>query len=399
MNFSFYIARRYLFTKSKNNAINYITLIASLGIIIGASALFIVLSGFSGLKAFSLEFTALTDPDLKVFPAKSKSFVFSQEDRNKLSKIEGIASYSEVVEDNVLMNCEDRYLAIQLKGVDIRYPKKTVDSILVYGDWFEAGLPQVVSGWGVTNSLGFSTYDITKTIKLYAPRPGTGQIFSVKDAFKSLKVVNSGVFKINDELNNSLVFTSIENARYLLGLANFSLSSIEISIESGYDTDKIVSEIKKEFGNHILIKNRIQLNESLYKMLNTEQLAVYLIFTLILIIALFNIIGSIVMMVLDKKHNIKTLFSLGARKKVIQNIFFTQGLLMTIFGGLLGILLGVCVIAIQLYFKPVLITPTLPYPVVLSWTNIFISFSTILILGTIASRLASLSVKKIELTD
>ena len=105
MNFSFYIARRYLFTKSKNNAINYITLIASLGIIIGASALFIVLSGFSGLKAFSLEFTALTDPDLKVFPAKSKSFVFNQDDRNKLSKIEWIASYSEVVEDNVLMNC------------------------------------------------------------------------------------------------------------------------------------------------------------------------------------------------------------------------------------------------------------------------------------------------------
>ena len=167
MNFSFYIARRYLFTKSKNNAINYITLIAGLGIIIGASALFIVLSGFSGLKAFSLEFTALTDPDLKLFPAKSKSFVFSQEDRNKLSKIEGIASYSEVVEDNVLMNCEDRYLAVQLKGVDIRYPKKTIDSILVYGDWFEAGLPQIVSGWGVTNSLGFSTYDITKTIKLY----------------------------------------------------------------------------------------------------------------------------------------------------------------------------------------------------------------------------------------
>lgn len=399
MNFSLYIARRYLFTKSKNKAINYITLIASLGIIIGASALFIVLSGFSGLKVFSLEFTNLTDPDLKIFPIKSKSFFFSQNDKKKLLKIEGIASFSGVVEENILMNCEDKYMSVTLKGVDDSYPKKTIDSVLVYGNWFESDLPQIVSGWGITNSLEFNTYDVTKTIKLYAPKPGTGQIFSVKDAFKTLKVVNSGIFQINDELNSSLVFTSIRNARYLLGLPTNSFNSIEILVKNGADNDEIISKIKKEFGDEFLIKSRVELNESLYKMLNTEQLAVYLIFTLILIIALFNIIGSIVMMILDKKNNIKTLFSLGASRRIIQNIFFIQGFLMTFFGGLLGILIGVCVIAIQIYFEPVFITPSLPYPVLISWENIIISFLTIQILGTIASRLASLSVKKIKLSD
>ena len=399
MNFSFYIARRYLFTRSKSKAINYITLIASLGIIIGTCALFIVLSGFSGLKAFSLEFTNLTDPDLKLLPKKSKSFIFTQQQKDKLSNIEGVISYSEIVEDNILMNCEDRYMPVTLKGIDGTYPKNIIESILTYGDWLEADLPQIVSGWGITNTLGFSTYDITKTIRLYAPRPGTGQILSVRDAFKSLKVINVGIFQINDELNNSMVFTSIDNARYLLGLSNTSLSSIEIEIEESADINEIKTNIESIFGNRIVIKNRVQLNESLYKMLNTEQLAVYLIFTLILIIALFNIVGSIVMMILDKKDNIKTLFSVGANKTAIQNIFFAQGLLMTVFGGFLGILLGVFIIAVQLYFQPVLITPTLPYPVILSWENVIISFFTILILGTIASRLASLSVKKINLTD
>jgi len=388
-----------LFTRSKSKAINYITLIASLGIIIGTCALFIVLSGFSGLKAFSLEFTNLTDPDLKLLPKKSKSFIFTQQQKDKLSNIEGVVSYSAIVEDNILMNCEDRYMPVTLKGIDGTYPKNIIESILTYGDWLEADLPQIVSGWGITNTLGFSTYDITKTIRLYAPRPGTGQILSVRDAFKSLKVINVGIFQINDELNNSMVFTSIDNARYLLGLSNTSLSSIEIEIEEAADINQVKTNIESIFGNRIVIKNRVQLNESLYKMLNTEQLAVYLIFTLILIIALFNIVGSIVMMILDKKDNIKTLFSVGANKTAIQNIFFAQGLLMTVFGGFLGILLGVFIIAVQLYFQPVLITPTLPYPVILSWENVIISFFTILILGTIASRLASLSVKKINLTD
>ena len=134
-----------MFTKSKSKAINYITLIASLGIIIGTCALFIVLSGFSGLKAFSLEFTNLTDPDLKLLPKNSKSFIFTQQQKNQLSNIEGVVSYSEIVEDNILMNCEGRYMPVILKGIDGSYPKNIIESILTYGDWLETDLPQIVS--------------------------------------------------------------------------------------------------------------------------------------------------------------------------------------------------------------------------------------------------------------
>ena len=396
MNFPFYIAKRYLFTKSKNKAINYITIIASLGVITGTAALFIVLSGFAGLKAFSLEFTTLTDPDLKLFPEQSKTFIFSNDQRKKMSQIKGINSFSEIVEDKVLITCDDKFLAVDLKGVDSYYPKKTIDSILAYGDWMESDLPQIVSGWDITNKLGFDIYDLTKIIRLYAPRPGTGQLLSIREAFKSMKVVNSGIFQINDNLNNSLIFTSIDNAKYLLGISASEVSSIEIITTERANLKKINSDLNNLFGSQIVIKDRTQLNGALYKMLNTEQLVVYLIFTLILIIALFNIVGSIVMMILEKKENLKTLFNIGATKRMVQKVFFLHGLLITFFGGLAGLSLGIIVIFVQQYFELVLITPTLPYPVILSWINIFISFATIFILGSIASLLASFSIKKLD---
>jgi len=396
LNFSFYIAKRYLFTKSRSKAINYITLIASIGIIVGTAALFIVLSGFAGLKAFSLEFTNLTDPDLKIFPTQSKTFVFSQDQREKMSAINGIATFSEIVEDKVLMRCDDKFLAVNLKGVDVYYPKRTIDSILSYGDWMQPDLPQVVSGWDVSNTLGFNTYDVTRTIRLYAPKPGSGQLLSVKDAFKSIKVVNVGLFQINDALNNSTVFTGIENAKYLFGTPDNAVSAIEITTKDADNLSQIIAELELLFENEVLVKNRVQLNAALYKMLNTEQLAVYLIFTLILIIALFNILGSIVMMILDKQKDLETLFSIGASRKTIQNIFFFQGVLMTVFGGVFGLLLGIVTIVLQQQFALVLITPTLAYPVVLSWVNVGIAFLTILVLGVIASRMASWQIKKLD---
>ena len=362
----------------------------------GTAALFIVLSGFSGLKAFSLEFTTLTDPDLKLFPKQTKTFFFSQAQSEQMAAIDGIASFSEIAEDQVLMRCDDKYIAVRLKGVDTHYPRNTIDSILYYGDWIQPDLPQIVSGWDLSNILGFKTHDITKTIRLYAPKPGTRQLMSAKDAFKNIKVVNVGIFQINDELNNSMVFTAIENAKYLLGLSKSSASAIEITTNEVADTSKIIAALERLFEGQVVVKNRMQLNAALYKMLNTEQLAVYLIFTLILIIALFNIVGSIIMMILDKKRDLKTLFSMGATKQTIKRVFFTQGILMTVLGGFTGILLGIVVILIQQYFELVKITSSLAYPVVLTWANVGIAFSTILVLGIIASRLASWRIKKID---
>ena len=394
MKFPLYIAKRYLFSKSNNNAINFITLIAGFGIIIGTAALFIVLSGFSGLKNFSLEFTSFSDPDLKIVPKTSKTIQFTPAHKKALRSLNSIASYTEVVEERMLMSCENKHLAVTLKGVDENYPNATIDSILVYGQWFEPNTPQIVAGWGVTNELGFGIFDVAKVIKLYAPKPGTGQITSVKSAFTSMKVANAGIFQINETLDNSQVFTSLENAKYLLNYDAQTLSAIDIYLKPSVEEDAARTALQTIFENQVIIKNRVQLNDALYKMLNTEHVAVYLIFTLILIIALFNIIGSIIMMILDKKKNLKTLYNLGATVKELRKIFYYQGILMTIIGGSIGIVIGVITIWLQLHYSLVMITPSLPYPVDLELINVGIVLVTILVLGVLASRIASQRIAK-----
>ena len=397
MKFSLYIAKRYLFSKSTNNAINIITLVAGFGIIIGTAALFIVLSGFSGLKNFSLEFTSFSDPDLKIVPNTTKTIQFTAAQKQALTALSSVAFYSEVVEERMLMSCENKHLAITLKGVDTNYPNATIDSILVYGQWFESNSAQIVAGWGVTSELGFGIFDVSKVIKLYAPKPGTGQISSVKGAFTSMKVANAGIFRINETLDNSQVFTSIENAKYLLNYPPETLSAIEVYLVPSVDEKTARAQIQSVFNNQVTIKNRIQLNDALYKMLNTEHVAVYLIFTLILIIALFNIIGSIIMMILDKKKNLQTLHNLGATVKELRSIFFYQGVLMTLIGGGLGLVIGVVVIWLQQQFSLLMITPSLVYPVDLQLVNVGIVLATILVLGALASRIASQRIAKTQL--
>lgn len=389
MNFPFYIAKRYLFSKSSNNAINFITSIAAFGIIIGSAALFIVLSGFAGLKDFTLEFSSYVDPDLKVLPAKGKSFLLDNENKEALLNIDGIASFSEVVEERVLINYDTKNEAVILKGVDRNFPQKTIDSIVTYGSWFEQGTPQTVAGWGVANNLSFGVLNYSKTIQIYVPKPGKGQVTSIKSAFNSLNAVNTGVFQINESLDNNYVFTSIETIRALLNYEPSRVSAIEMVLKEDAPIDEIRKSVNELFGENVIIKDRFQLNDALYKMLNTENLAVYLIFTLVLIIALFNVIGSIIMMILDKKKNLNTLFNLGVSIKDIRKVFFLQGSLMSVLGGLSGLLLGFILVLLQKLFGWVLITPTLPYPVSIKPVNFLIVFMTIAVLGILASRIAA----------
>jgi len=212
-----------------------------------------------------------------------------------------------------------------------------------------------------------------------------------------MKVANAGIFQVNETLDNGTVFTSLENAKYLLNYDAETLSALDIYLKPSIDEEVARSALQSIFNNKVTIKNRLQLNDALYKMLNTEHVAVYLIFTLILIIALFNIIGSIIMMILDKKKNLKTLYNLGATVKELRRIFYYQGILMTVIGGSIGLGIGVVVIWLQQKYALVMITPSLPYPVDLQLANIGVVFGTIFILGVLASRIASQRIAKTQL--
>ncbi|GGK30273.1 membrane protein [Yeosuana aromativorans] len=395
MNFSLYIAKRYLRSKSSNNAINFITIIAAIGVVLGAASLFIVLSGFAGLKDYTLEFSNVVDPDLKAETALGKSFILTDDDTQKLKALNEVALYSKIVEERVVIASEDKNDIVTLKGVDESFESVTsIDSVIVQGNWISQNAPEIVAGWGVSSNLSLGILDYTKTINIYVPKPGKGQITSTKNAFNSVKAVNVGVFDINEKINDTYVYAPIDLAQQLLNYSPNQVTGLEFRLVEGADIDDVRGKIQNILGDRVIIKNRSQLNDALYKMLNTENLAVYLIFTLVLIIALFNVIGSIIMMILDKKKTLNTLFNLGATLKEIRRIFFFQGSLMTVLGGVFGIAIGVLIIVLQKSFALVMITPALPYPVTIKPENFVIVFLTISVLGILASKIASMRITK-----
>ena len=395
MNFPFYIARRYLFSKSSNNAINIITFIAAIGVFAGAFSLFIVLSGFTGLKDFSLSFSNQYDPDLKVLPESGKTFNFSSEEAQQLRNIEGLQLFSKVIEERVFLNFKSKNKTAYIKGVDENYLRvNKLDSALVIGAWFAAGESQVVIGNNISRQLSLGPFDYSGLLEILVPRPGTGQITDPTNAFNSQNAIVSGIYSINEELDDKYVFSSISLARDLLDLKPDEITALELKLSPTADVALVQEKIRAAIEEPVQIKNRAQLNDALYKMLNTENLAVYLIFTLVLIIALFNVVGSIIMVILDKRENIKTLHSLGATPVQVRNIFFAQGVFMTLLGGAIGLLFSIVLVFLQLEYDLVMITPNLAYPVAITFENIVIVMLTITTLGMMASWIAASRSKK-----
>jgi len=394
LKFSLYIAKRYLFTKSTNNAINIISRIASLGVIFGSMLLLIVLSGFAGLKAFTLSYSSVVDPDFKISPASGKRIVLTQEHLSKLNDNTNIVSYTKVIQEKVLLEFNGKTELATFKGVDEQYQRTiAIDSTISLGQWFEPKTTQSVVGEELAFKLGLSVFDYSSNLKLIVPKTGKGQI--TKETFKTVLGYNVGLFNINDIYNKQFLFISLETAQGLLGYDANTITDIELKTVDGVDEDAFRKELNTIFENNIIIKNRLELNDAIHKMLNTENIAVYLIFTLILIIALFNVIGSITMMIIEKKKDLLTLSNLGTSNSEIKQIFFLQGALLTFIGGSIGVVLGVLLVGSQVVFEYIKIPGTeMPYPVELTLMNVLIVLVTIFSLGLIASKIASFRISK-----
>lgn len=395
MNFPLYIAKRYIFSKSKNNAINIITRIASGGIIVGAMALFIVLSVFSGLRVFSLSFSNDFDPDFKANPKSGKSFEISASQEKQLKNIDGIASFSKVIEERVLFSFSGKQQVTYIKGSDSNFIHVNKASQKLFnGNWFQPKTIQVVVGYGISQKLSLGLFDFNNQLEVFVPKPGKGAIENPDEAFNKSVIIPVGIYAINEELDSKYVFADLGLTQELLEYKPNQISGIEFKTKPNADEDAIRLQIAKILNNKVEVKNRAELNATLYKMLNTENIAVYLIFTLVIIIALFNLIGALIMMVLDKKANLKTLYNLGTEVKDLRKIFLLQGTLLSVFGGIIGLVLGIIVVVIQQQFNLIMITESLAYPVVFSIQNVLIVFGTIVTLGFIASLIASSRVSK-----
>ncbi|AWX44467.1 Lipoprotein-releasing system transmembrane protein LolC [Flagellimonas maritima] len=397
MDFPFYIAKRYLRSKSSQNAVNIINFITFLVIVIGSAALFIVLSAFAGLKTFSLSFTNTFDPDLKASPVIGKHFSISPEEEKELQSVEGLVNYSKELEERAYLTFRERSCIAYIKGIDSNYRSVTgVDSTLYFGNW---GITQYngVMGIGIYNLLGVPIDNYQNPMTVLVPKPGKGSLSQSglnPKPYNELPLVVSGVYAVEENLDKKYVFAQLPLVQALLEKDSTQISGINFKLNDLASIDEVKTNIKKILGEKILLLDRQEQNRTLYKMLNTENLATYLIFTLVLIIALFNVVGAIIMMILDKQQNSKTLFSLGATIKELRKIYFTQGLLVTSLGGIIGVIIGSILIASQLIFGWLKITPSLAYPVEYNIMNVLVVLVTIVVLGFISSKIASSRITK-----
>ncbi len=376
------------------NIINFITFLV---IVIGSAALFIVLSAFAGLKTFSLQFTNTFDPDLRAIPTTGKFFSISSENEKALSELEGVANYSKEIEERVYLTFREKGDLAFIKGVDENYRSVTgIDSTLYFGNW---GVTEynAVMGIGIYNSLGVPLNDYRTPMQVLAPKPGKGS-FSPQSLntklYNDLSLVVSGVYAIEDNLDKKYVIAQLHLVQELLEKDSTQVSGVNFKLNGSVSLEDTRANIKNTLGEKTIVLTRRELNGTLYKMLNTENLATYLIFTLVLIIALFNVVGAIIMMILDKQTNSKTLFALGTTVKELRKIYFVQGVLVTSLGGLIGVLIGSILIGSQLAFEWLKITPSLAYPVEYDFMNVLVVLATIVILGLISSKIASSRITK-----
>ncbi len=393
MNPIFYIARRYMFAKSSQNVINIINRVTAFVVVLGAAALFIVLAGFAGLKHFTLSFSSTFDPDLKILPAKGKYLSLTAQDTLKLQQISQVAHFTKVLEEQVFLTHNQKNHIAYIKGVDEQYPKvNEIDSIIVLGNW-QLTPPSVVVGGTIFNKLGLNLTDASSPLQIVVPKAGKGSILSDPMPYRQAFSVVQGIYQLTEDLDKKYVFSSLDEARFLLGVTPDKVSAIEVKLVPQAD-EKIATEaIAHAFEQPVIVKNRVQLNDALYRMLNTENIAVYLIFILVLIIALFNLVGAIIMMILDKKDDLQTLYALGMNQRQMRQIFFWQGTMASVVGATIGIALGALIVWLQQQFSLVMISPTLAYPVAITPMNTLIVLVTIVVLGLLASLVASSRVK------
>jgi len=400
LNVPFYIAKRYAFSKTKTKAINTITKISSVGIMVSAMALFVVLSVFSGLKTFNLSFANAIDPDLVIEPSQGKSIVINQKIINEINQLKEIDAFSLVVEQRVVFNYNEKQLVANIKGVDSLYSKVTnIKEYISHGDWLIPNSNQVVLGNIAAINLSVGTYSEDKFLEVLAMKPGEGVFSSPDDAYNKFTLYPSGIYSLNNyDIDAKYIYSDIKLAQNLLDWKPNQFSKIELKIAKGFTPKEAKKSLEKIFNTSFTIKNRAELNASLHKMHQTESIAIYLIFTLIIIVTLFSLAGALIMMILEKKEHLKTLNDLGISITQIKRIFLFQGMIISSLGTITGIIIGLGIVYLQAKFEFITISDQLPYPVEINFENMLIVFFTIIVLAYFASLLAATRISKKNLT-
>ena len=391
-----------MFSGKKMHAINIISGISMLGVLIGSAALIIILSVFNGFEKVILSLYSNFTPEIKIETRLGKTFDPNTPYFNALHKDARIFSYTEVLEEKVLIRYGDKPFLGTIKGVSDDFLKnKRLDSTVQIGSFTlkSGGRDFAVIGTTIQANLGINVHDNLSPMEIFSPRRGVVNSANPLNEFVVRSINASGVFAIQQEFDDILV-TPIEFARDLLDQPK-EISSIELTYKRGTNLTSVQNKIKDEIGDKFTVKNRKEQNTELYKTLNYERWSIFMILTFVLIIAIFNIIGSLTMLVIDKRQDIAILSSLGANKQTIQGIFFFEGMMISLIGCIAGIVLGLAFCLVQQHFGLIKMGAQMSvidaYPVDLDIANFVLVFLTVGAISVIASGIsARLSIKGLD---
>ncbi len=401
MNLSLKIARRYLFAKKSTNAINIISGISVLGLALGAAALVLVLSVFNGFEKLITGMMSNFNPDVKIVATKGKTFISDSLKINQLRQIKGVELLSETLEETAFFEYEKTQAIGTLKGVDDNFSKiNRIDSTVREGRYllYDTQNDYAVLGGGIRNQLGVYERNMMTPLSIYMPK--RGEVGVLEQPFAKRFVYPAGAFVIQSEVDNQYVLTNLQFVRDILNAEN-EVSAYEIKLKPDANSSSTLSEIRSIMGNDFTIKDHYQQDEAFLKLMNIEKWMSYAILSLTILLVAFNMVGSLWMMVLEKKQDISILKSMGAQDKLIRNIFLNEGFLLCGMGLISGFVVAIILYLLHVYTEGGLV-PLPPgfasdrYPVALKTVDFVVVATTVIVIGLLASLPAALRAMRVE---
>lgn len=392
MNFPFYIAKRYLLSKKSHHAINVISVISVCGVTVATAALVCILSVFNGFQDMIAELFTAFDPQLKVLPAEGKFMASDEPELENLKKCDFISVYTETLEDNALLVMNNRQVMATIKGVSDNFDEQAdMDKILYGGGVFQLHVDVIdygVLGINLLMQLGVGT-DFASPIQVYAPRKGKNiNLNDPRESFNEEELYSPkvGFMVKQSKYDSNYAITSLAFARRLFERQGY-VSAVELKLAEGIGVEEAKKEIRNLLGKKYRVLDRYEQQEDTFKIMKIEKLISYIFLTFILLVACFNIIGSLSMLVVDKKKDVQTLRNLGADDGQIANIFLIEGRMIAVVGAVAGIVIGLALCLVQQNFGIIKFGSSAgnyiidAYPVSVHIADIIVVFITVLVVG------------------
>jgi len=402
MNASVFIARRYLFSKKKKNFINIISTISVGGVAVGTMALVIVMAVFNGLQDFTMNLYSSYNPEIRIVAKEGKSFEVNDSLLSRIKQIEGVKILTEVIEDNAFVNYGENQMAVNVKGVSGNFVAQYQigEGQLMSGKMLvkKNDTAYALIGVGVQIQLGVIVQDDMKPLMFLYPRKQKKVSMDMNNAIIRKAILPSGVLNIDQYFNNSNILVPIEFAEELM-LYGSKRTSLEVKTNSPALISNVQEALEKLLGSQFSIKNREEQQESILRATRIERLFVFITFALILGIASINIFFSLAMLAIEKQKDIAILFSMGASRKFVKNIFLVEGCLIAFIGTFIGLMGGLTLCFVQQAFEIIPLSQMQAYPVKVVWTDLIYVAITIIIITFLASYAPARTAAKVNISE